>query len=62
MEKNSEKASSAMEETGLQSKSELCVSTKHSTTIPSNVITGVTIQLTTSHMRQERQHNLKMVY
>ena len=46
MENVSESISSTEEESDLQRKSELCINTKHNRTLPSNIITGVTIQPT----------------
>lgn len=57
-EKNiSEGVSSPEQETGLQGKSELCVSTRHNTALPDNMVIGVTIQLqlTQSSLRQRDQ-------
>ena len=53
----SESVSSPEQETGLQGKSELCVTTQHNTTLPDNIVTGVTIQLqlTLSSLRQRDQ-------
>ena len=52
----SESVSSPEEETGLQGKSELCISTQHNTTLPDNIVTGVTVQLQSSL----RQHDQKV--
>ena len=41
----SESVSLPERETGSQGKSELCVTTQHNTTLPDNIVTGVTIQL-----------------
>ena len=42
----SESVLSPKEETGRsQGRSELCVGTKHNTTLPDNIVTGVTVKL-----------------
>ena len=41
----SESVSSPEQEIGSQGKSELCVNTWHNTTLPDNMVIGVTIQL-----------------
>ena len=53
----SESVSSPEQETGSQGKSELCVTTQHNTTLPDNIVTGVTIQLQLilSSLRQRDQ-------
>ena len=45
----SESVSSPEQETGSQGKSELCVNTQHNTTLPDNMVIGVTIQLHLIH-------------
>ena len=50
----SESVSSPEQETGSQGRSELCINTRHNTTLPDNMVIGVTIQLqlTQSSLRQ----------
>lgn len=58
MENTLESVSSPKEETGLQGNSQLCIDTKHNTKLPDNIVTGVTLQLPISLLRQ--QHNQKV--
>ena len=53
----SESVSSPEQETGSQGKSELCINTRHNTTLPDNMVIGVTIQLQPiqSSLRQRDQ-------
>ena len=58
IESNSEGITSPEEETGLQGKSELCINTKHNTTLPSNIVTGVTLKLPWSSVVRENDEKV----
>ena len=54
----SEIVSSPQEETGLQGRSELCVGAKQSTTLPNNIVTGVTLQLQPQSSPRQRDQKV----